>query len=555
MQIPFRPQLLAALLGVVLVVGALALGSVGRATDGTTRSGTYVEAAVGAPRSLNPLLATSDTDTDISYLLFSGLTRVDESGEIVLDLAESFEISPDSLVYTFTLKPDLRWHDGTTLTADDVFVTLGLLQAPDFPGDPALAMRWLGVKVDPLSPSVVRFTLPAPDASFTQHTTVGILPRHLWAGVKAAEMDESPLNLQPVGAGPWRMVAPRTSSGPGGEASIPLSEGVLLEPSPLRRSDIQPSLERVWFRLYPNFGAALAGFRRGEAHGLGHIPSDRVGELRDVPGVSLHTRNLARYTMLMLNVRSPLFRDTETRRAIALAINREGVIDSALSGQGVALESPALPNSWAADRSIRPLGYNLPEARKLLAEAGWQTGSGGVLVREGLTMTAVLAANRDIPQNVEVAEALERDLRRLGMDVKLALVGRETLLRDYLRPRAFHMALVGWEAPGADPDLYPYWHSSQRDIDGGLNFSAWANPEADESLLAARATQDRDERRKQLGRFQQAFAYHVPAVILYSPIYTYATHDPAGNVTLPQTDLLGPAYRFATIDRWRLNGR
>jgi peptide/nickel transport system substrate-binding protein len=178
-----------------------------------------------------------------------------------------------------------------------------------------------------------------------------------------------------------------------------------------------------------------------------------------------------------------------------------------------------------------------------------------VLVREGLTMTAVLAANRDIPQNVEVAEALERDLRTLGMDVKLALVGRETLLRDYLRPRAFHMALVGWEAAGADPDLYPYWHSSQRDIDGGLNFSAWANPEADESLLAARATQDRDERRKQLGRFQQAFAYHVPAVILYSPIYTYATHAPAANVTLPQTDLLSPAYRFATLDRWRLNGR
>jgi peptide/nickel transport system substrate-binding protein len=556
---PFRPQLLAALVGIVLVIGVLAWSTTaGPQSSTNSPSGTYVEAIVGEPHFLNPLLATSDTDTDLTHLIFSGLSRVDERGELVLDLAESMEASPDSLVYTFTLKPDLRWHDGNSLTADDVFVTLSLLQAPDFPGDPSLAQRWRGVRADPVSQQVVRFTLPAPDASFAQHTTLGILPRQHWAGIKAAEMDRSPLNLAAIGSGPWRLVPPRSESEGSSQANssaIPLSEGVLLEPNPYSKPETPPGVERVWFRQYPSFGAALEGFKRGEVHGLGHIPSDQVAALRDVPGVTLHTQNLARYSMLMLNVRSPLFRDAETRRAISLAVDREAIIREALDDQGLALESPALLNSWALDRSIKPLGYNLAEARKLLDSAGWRMSEGGVLVRQGITMTAVLAANRDIPQNVRVAQSLERDLRRLGVDVQLALVGRDTLLRDYMRPRAFHMALVGWEAPGADPDLYPFWHSSQRDIIGGMNFSAWANPEADEALLAARATQDREERRKQLQRFQQAFAYHVPAVVLYTPIYTYATRQPATNVRLPETDMLGPAYRFSTLWDWRLSGK
>jgi peptide/nickel transport system substrate-binding protein len=512
---------------------------------------------VGEPRFLNPLLASSDTDTDLTSLIFSGLTRVDEQGDIVLDLAESYEVSPDNTVYTFTLKPDRRWHDGTALTADDIYVTLGFVQAPDFPGNPALALYWRGVKVDPLSARTIRFTLPSPDVAFVQYMTLGILPRHLWVGTAAADLEKSPHNLAPVGSGPWRSVRPGDALGGEGDVAgaIPLSEGVLLEPNPYHTVDGPPGVERVWFRHYPNFGAAIAGFQRGEVHGLGHIPTERVDNLEAMPGVTLHRQNLARYTMLMLNVRSPMFRDTETRRAIALAVDREAIIREALDGQGMAIENPVLPYSWAHDASIKPLGRNLAEAHKLLDAAGWRRGEGGVLVREGITMTAVLAANLDIPSNVRVAQQLERDLRQLGVDVKLALVSRETLLRDYLRPRAFHMALVGWEAQGADPGLYAYWHSSQRDIQGGLNFSAWANPEADEALQAARTTQDREERKKELFKFQQAFAYHVPAVILYTPLYTYATREPAVGVTLPEADLMSPADRFSTLWQWGLSGK
>src|SRR5687767_336910 len=106
MPTPFRPQLLVALVGTVLVIGALVWNTAaGPRIAANTSSGTYVEAIVGAPRFLNPLLASTDADIDLTHLIFSGLTRVDEHGEIILDLAQSYEVRTDSLVYTFTLKP------------------------------------------------------------------------------------------------------------------------------------------------------------------------------------------------------------------------------------------------------------------------------------------------------------------------------------------------------------------------------------------------------------------------------------------------------------------
>src|SRR3954452_2490437 len=181
MFISFRAQIVAALIGMGLLVVALAASAAGGGARPALHGGTFVEAMVGAPRYVNPLLASSDTDLDLTHLVYSGLTRLDDHGTIVPDLAADWQISPDFRIYTFRLRPNLRWHDGQPLTADDVLFTTGLLRDPNFPGDTALAASWREVGVDAPSESTIRFTLPATDASFMQLTTLGILPRHLWA--------------------------------------------------------------------------------------------------------------------------------------------------------------------------------------------------------------------------------------------------------------------------------------------------------------------------------------------------------------------------------------
>jgi peptide/nickel transport system substrate-binding protein len=560
MPISFRVQAAAALLGLASLFGILAAGA-GRGDLSPPRPGdTYVEAMVGTPRLVNPLLASSDVDVDLAHLVYSGLMRVDALGDLAPDLASGWQVSPDSRVYTFTLRPDARWHDDKPLTSDDIVFTLDLLRDKDFPGDAALAAPWKDVQVGAPTTRTVTFTLPAPDASFLQLTTLGILPRHLWSEVKVSEMADAEMNTVPTGSGPWRyarngsLVGEASSADDPSAVTLPTAaqspEGVLLEPNPQQWRSA-PRISHLWFRSYPTFGAALTGFKMGEVHGLGHIPAERMEEVQVIAGASIHQQTLARYAMLILNTRSPLLDKPETRQAIELAIDKESLAAESLRGQGRALASPVLSHSWAYDPARKYRGYDPAEAGRLLNRAGWVLpGAGGIRAREGVTLSLVLTADKDVPASDAVARQLKSQLGEVGIDVQLALVARERLLSDYLAPRAFHMVLATWQAQGADPDVFNYWHSSQANAPG-LNFSGWNNAAADRALLESRTNPDKATRAARYRDFQQAFAQDAPGVILYSPLYTYATRGASG-VTLPSTDLLSPAARFDTAGEWHL---
>lgn len=548
----FRVEAVVTLLGLALVLGVLAFGATPGSTSSQASSPTYVEAMVGAPRLVNPLLASSDTDVDLTHLVFSGLARIDRTGNIVPDLASGWDVSADGRVYTFTLQPNLRWQDGKPLTAGDVKFTVGLVQSKDFQGNLDIASVWRGVQVDTLSDSIVRLTLPKSDASFLQYATLGLLPQHLWSVVEVADLASSELNRNPVGSGRWRFAGPAgTDTGEGGVPSTltPTAQtapGVLLEPNPYGPGT-GTSFSHIWFRPYPSFGAALTGFQLGEVHGLGHIPADRMDEVRAVPGATLHEQTLARYAMLIINTRSPLFDSVQTRQAIEFAVDKNALAQLAY---GRAADSPVLPHSWAYAKPDKPRDNDPSEARRLLDSAGWLVGPDGVRTRNGQRLSVVLAGNKDQPSNLEVAQELQRDLKAVGIDLQLAMVSRDALLKDYLAPRSYHLALVNWAAAGADPDLYAYWHSSQNT--SGVDFSGWINASADSALEGGLHVADKAVRTRLYGEFQTAFAQDVPGIILYCPLYAYATRQPASNVSLPQADLLTPAQRFDTMADWTL---
>src|SRR5205814_8173430 len=125
---------------------------------------------------------------------------------------------------------------------------------------------------------------------------------------------------------------------------------------------------------------------------LGHMPSDGTAEVADVPGVQTHRQTLARYSLLILNTRSPLLDSAQTRQAIELAIDRNSLVSEALHGQARLAFSPVLSQSWAYNPSSPHRGHNPGEARRLLDSAGWVMAPGGVRARNGVTLTLVLAA-------------------------------------------------------------------------------------------------------------------------------------------------------------------
>jgi len=523
------------LIGVVLARQVVHVSTVLVPAEG----GTYTEGVVGAPQWPNPVLAAfNETDEDLARLLFRGLTRVDEHSRIVPDLAESWEASGDALVYTFTLKAGLKWQDGAPVTADDAVYTFQLMQSPDFPGPPYLVELWKTVRVEKADTLRVRFTLSEPFAPFLDYTTVGLLPAHILGNTLPADLVKHPFNTAPIGNGPFML-------------ERATSEEVVLRPNPLSDGP-KPYLERLVLRLYPDTDAVFAAYRRGEVDGIRAIPADRLGDAAGLPALNLYSAPVAQATWLILNTQSPPLDETALRRALTLATDRQRLIVDALHGQALPLYGPLLPTSWAYSPAVEQAAYDPEQARALLAEAGWADSDGdGTRDKEGKAL-AVEIVCLNTPQDVRVAEAIAAQWQEVGVRATVAPLSAGELANDYLRPRAFQAVLYHWLDVTPDPDMYPFWHSTQA-TDPGQNFAQFRNRDADEIMEQARQTPDTVLRQELYARLQEILRDEAPAIFLYQPVYTMGVRDTVQGVTL------GPVFsasdRFRSIAGWYVQTR
>lgn len=497
--------------------------------------GVYVEGVVGHPTYLNPLLSPfNDADKDVVSLVFSGLTRLSPDGSVVPDLAKDWAISPDGKVYTFHLA-DATWQDGQPVTAEDVVFTVGQIQSPAFPGSPEIARLWQSVKVTEVDPKTVQFTLAQPYAPFLEYTTQGLLPVHLLRGVTGRALLSSPFNAHPVGTGPFQVKS----------ASL---QQVVLEPNP-RYYGQKPYLAGITFQYFDSFQAALDALHRGDVQGLGGIPPEHVLDLANDPRVNLQQEpEYAKLNLLMLNTQAPLFADDVVRRALDLAIDRSKVIQAAIGGEGVPAAGPIMPESWAFVPQSNAYTYDPTQAGHLLDQAGWVLPStGGLRAKDGKPFRFVLLAVNE-PDRIRTAQEISRQLRLIGVEADVQTAGWSGIVQDFLAPHHFDAVLTEIYSATADPDPYPFWHSSQ--IKNGLNISGWSNRIADQLLEDGRRQEDRPTRKDDYVKFQSLFAQEQPAILLYYPVYVYALPAPLKGVALGL--MTQPSDRFQTVTGWYL---
>jgi len=498
------------------------------------RGGTFVEGVAGNPQYLNPLLSQyNQVDGTLCALLFDGLTKLDEQGNVVPDLAETWTISADGLTYDFRLRAGLQWHDGAAVTAADVLYTVGAMQADDFPGVSWLKVLWQSVEVAaPEGPDglAVQFRLEQPLASFLDYTTIGLLPAHLWQAVPVAQMRESQFNTRPVGTGPFQL----------GQISATRIE---LAVNP-RYHGAVPYLTGLAFRFYPDHQSLLPAFDRGEIDGVSSIWPAEIDAAAKRENLQLFTAPLSGYTLIYLNLQNPnvpFFEEKPVRQALLYALDRQGLIDTTLHGQGVVAHTPILPGTWAYDAEASRYDYDPEHARQLLDEAGWADSDGdGVRDRDGEKLAFILLGD-----NQAMIEAIATAWAQIGVQVAAQNVTLPGLTSDFLAPRTFDAALVHWELAG-DPDPYPLWHSTQ--IQDGQNYAGWDDAAADAAIEQARAITDRAVRREHYVQFQRLFADEAPALLLYHPVYTYGVRDKVHAVQL--APLNSPADRFRNIADW-----
>ena len=368
-----RWQLLIALGGLAVVVVIL----IGQTPDQAAApsqpviGGVHSEALVGQIIRLNPILDTSNqTDRDIDRLIYHGLLHFNSRGIPVPDLAESWAISADASLYTFTLREDAVWHDGEPVVSDDIVYTFSKLQDDDYPGPADIHELWKQVNIIRLDDRRVQFQLPESFAPFLDYLTVGLLPDHLLRGVSAGDLIGHPFNLDPVGTGPFRL------------DQYILDEDLITGVSLVAFDEFygqRPFLERIEFRLFENEQEALAAYGNGEIMGIGHIGENILDEALSLSALNVHSATLPRMGMIFLNLQNPekeFLSEKLIRRALALAINRQWIIDQVYQGQAVKPIGPIMAGTWAYSENVQAIPFDPIEAAQILENEGWELPAG-----------------------------------------------------------------------------------------------------------------------------------------------------------------------------------
>lgn len=490
--------------------------------------GSLTEGIVGSPRFVNPLLALTDADRDVTALVYAGLMGVGPDGALVPVLAESYEISEDGTVYTFTLRADARFSDGSPVTADDVAFTIEKAQ------DPALKSpeyaNWSNVRAESVDARTVRFTLPKAYAPFIEDTTLGILPARLWRNVADKDFPFSPLMTKPVGAGPFKVAAVGTDSA-GAIRSYDLVAASTYAPG-------RPYLDRIRLKFYDDQADVLAAYRR---HAIESAPGVSVAGALSAP--------YARVFGVFFNERdTPAFKERAVRKALSLAIDRGGITDTILGGHATPLSGPVPPGSDVAVPEAAQ-SAQADAAKQALVDGGFafdeETGI-WENAEEDIALDSVTLTTSNVPELRTVAAAIQADWAAIGVPTQIEVHEPGDLAQQVIRPRAFDALYFGMVI-GRGQDLYAFWDSAERE-DPGLNITGYSDDEADALLAKARTERDPAAMRESLAEAAALIAADYPAAFTHAPDFLYAVPNNLKGVHLPQ--IAAPRDRFATVATW-----
>lgn len=503
--------------------------------------GVYTEGIVGNILHLNPVFTEfSEADADISSLIFSGLLRYNpETTEFEEDIA-TYTLSEDHLSYTFTLRNNVLWQDGTEVSSDDIYFTFAeVIQSPEF-NNPILKANFSGVLIEQIDSRTISFTLNSPNSFFFSALTVGLLPHHILGDVAITELDTHEFNQAPIGTGPYKITAPYEHHNDG-------STSITLEINDKYYKE-SPQIENIRFVAYPSI-AELAE-NRSSWTGAARLRQSQLEEL-DIDKLLLHRYELPQYTAIFFNTDAPITTSSKLRLGVSKAIDKKAILE--VIDYKKQIDTPLL----SLDQEEWIHNFDLTEAQGSLFDAGW-TLSGDDTVRtnsEGEELSLRLL-RRDFSNTNPIQEETQRltaamiqsQLSAAGIKVNIEAYPFEELQEKIVK-RDYDMLLYG-QSLGYNLDIFSYWHSSQATEDG-LNLSNYQNPKADFYMESIRSTSDTEEQNELLKSLAKVISDDIPAVFLYTPSYYYVTSSELTGVDIE--NILVPHDRFANISAWSYN--
>jgi len=508
--------------------------------------GTYTEGILGQARFINPVLAqTNDADRDLTQIIYSSLFKYDGQGNLIPDLVESYNISEDGLLYEIKIRENIKWHNDEQLTIDDVIYTIKTIQDPEYKSP--LKNNWQGVEMERIDNLTMNFKLSNVYSPFLHNLTIGIMPKHLWAGISAQNFALAQYNVQPVGSGPYKF--DKINKNDNGE--IELIELIRNEDFYLHfeGSPKGPFIENIIFKFFNNQIELIDAYKRRQIDGLSFVSG--INQLNIVNDLNIYEINIPAYYAVFFNqTKSKALADETVRLALSYATNKEEIISKILSNKGIQVDSPLLPGWFGYTPETSIYEFAIEHAQNILESAEWKDSDDDGIrektINKEVVKLEINILTTDWPELKQTAELLKEQWEKIGAKINLEILDAVTVQQDHIKTREYEALLFG-EVLNADPDPFAFWHSSQRK-DPGLNLAVYGNDDIDKLLEDARQSIDQESRKEKYMEFQKLLIEDAPAVFLYSPTYIYPVNKKVKGISIEKFSQ--PSHRFSLIENW-----
>ncbi|MCE7079272.1 ABC transporter substrate-binding protein [Streptomyces sp. ST2-7A] len=501
-----RGAITALLVGALTVTACSAPSGNGATGDDGGVGGSLVVGIATEPETLSPLLGYG---RDGNSKLFDGLLSRDENLELVPALAVDLPVvSEDGLTWTYTLREDVTFSDGSPFTATDVVFTYETILDPDTNN---AARDELAVLegVEAADDHTVVFTLSHPYAPFAERTVLPIASEEAFGD---QDVNTGPYNTEPIGTGPYTL------------SSWSRGEQIVLEANPDHWGGA-PAVERLTMAIVPDDDARATRLRAGELDAA-VLPPRLAAGFADDPGRVVINAESADFRAVTLPTDHPVTGDIAIRRALDVAVDREAIVEAVLDGAGAVAHGPVPTASpWFAEGTERP--HDPEEAARILDGAGWEVGDDGIRERDGLRAAFTLHYPSGDRLRQEHALAYVSDARGIGIDITA-----ESASWEVIAPAMDDHAVLNGGGNPTDPDfdLYGLLHSELAG-DGWNNMARYANPAVDEQLEIGRRTADAQERREAYDAVQRELRENPGYTFLTHIDHVYVMNDEWENVT------------------------
>ncbi|GAB4567571.1 MAG: glutathione ABC transporter substrate-binding protein GsiB [Anaerolineae bacterium] len=459
-------------------------------------------------------LDPQDTNDNISYgiekLMFEGLVGFNEKMEMIPQLAERWEASPDATEFTFYLRKGVKFHDGTPFNAEAVKFNFDRITNPDNKLKRYGLYRIIA-KTEVIDEYTVKFTTSEPFGAMLAtfaHPAGGII------SPTAAQQytDIKEFGKHPVGTGPYRFVE-----------WVP-GDHVTVEKNPdYWDPDNGPQVDRIIIKPVPESGTRIAMLQAGDAHFINTLPPAQAEVVKGSSDISI-TENESIYTFwVAMNTQREPYTDKRVRQALNYAVDKQAIIDAVLRGYGRMADSPIAPRVWGYI-PVKTYEYDPDKAKALLAEAGYG---------DGFKTTLWCAESS---QAREVAVAIQAQLAEVGVEVEVVAMESATLSAERFKPLEENKSELN----------YAGWSPSTGDADWGLrpllateawpptlfNLAFYSNPQVDEYIKAGLATSDPEKRKAAYAEVQKIVMEDAPWIFLWVPINLGGIRNEVGGMTI-----------------------